>query len=212
MEWKLFDTVPPEPLAAIADRPWMRLEGQPGFTQRAAMVAGLVSLMLAAGDQITSLTDLGCGDGSLLAAIGQQPGVVMWGYEIGAGDVAHARSRGLEVRRADILADKLDYGDLIIASEVLEHLADPEGFLKGLPQAPRRQYAPGQFLLTSSPSLETGDWHNPIHAWAWDTEGYRDLLERSGWRVLYQAECDGGLNTFGGVTGPQRFQAIVAAR
>lgn len=197
MEWKLpgLDDIRP-------DRPWMNLAAQPGFRQRAKMVADLVRLLNEVRGGVT-VTDLGCGDGSLMEML---PGVYVLGYEIGAGDVAHARSRGLDVTRANIVTDQrqLAYGEIVIVSEVLEHLADPVGFLKGLPDGP--------MLVASSPSLETGAWHNPIHSWAWDLDGYRDLLERSGWRVLYQAECDGGTNTFGGVTGPQRFQAIVGAR
>lgn len=199
-EWKLpgLDDIRP-------DRPWMRLEGQPGFAQRAKMVTGLAALVAALRPRIATVTELGCGDGSLLAMLPTaMPGLDAYlGYEIGSGDVEAARSRGLNVEQADILTGDLFYGDLLIASEVLEHLADPVAFLGALPD---------RVLIASSPSAETGTWHNPIHSWAWDLDGYRDLLGRSGWRVLYQAECGGGENTFGGVTGPQRFQAIVAAR
>lgn len=202
MEWKLFGEVPAEPLHTLIDRPWMDLKGQPGFGQRARMVADLVRLCAALGGHAT-VTDLGCGDGSLLAMM--PPHLTCWGYEIGAGDVAHAQAHGRDVRRANIITDAptLDYGDVIIASEVLEHLADPSGFLKGLPD---------RLLIASSPSAETGDWHNPIHSWAWDPAGYKALLQRSGYHVFYQAEVSGGTNCFGGVTGPQRFQAIVGAR
>jgi trans-aconitate methyltransferase len=196
MEWKLegLDDIRP-------DRPWMNLEGQPGFAQRAKLVADLARLVIGV-SLVGTVTELGCGDGSLLARLGR-PGGSCWGYELGIGDVDHARSRGLDVMQADILTDQLEYGDLIIASEVLEHFADPVSFLKRLPD---------RLLIASSPSMETGAWHNPIHSWAWDLDGYRELLERSGWRVLYQADCDGGTNTFGGVTGPQRFQALAATR
>jgi hypothetical protein len=200
-EWKLFDDEPPEPPAALAGRGWMNLRCQPGFARRAAMVAGLAALAAALQPGITAVTELGCGDGSLLALL--PPHLQRWGYEIGAGDVRVARERGLDVRQADILAGGLEYGGLLVVSEVLEHLAGPQAFLEALP--PR-------LLIASSPSAETGAWHNPVHAWAWDAGGYADLLGRSGWRVLYQAECDGGPNTFGGVTGLQRFQAIVAVR
>lgn len=201
MEWKLFEGEPPEATESLAGRGWMDLEGQPGFAQRSKMVADLVRFTAALTGSVT-VTDLGCGDGSLLAMLPTH--LDAWGYELGGGDVAHARSRGLDVRQADILSDQLEYGRLLSASEVLEHLADPVAFLKSLPRDP--------LLIASSPSAETGIWHNAIHAWAWDLEGYRDLLERGGYRVLYQTECDGGENEFGGVTGRQRFQAIVGAR
>jgi hypothetical protein len=195
MEWRLEGEEPKG-----RDRPWMELAHQPGFPQRAAMVTGLARLVIEM-RRIGTVTDLGCGDGEMLAML--PPSVAAWGYEIGLGDAAAGWARGLDVRQADILTDPLAYGKLLIAAEVLEHLDDPVAFLKGLPD---------RILIASSPSAETGEWHNPIHSWAWDVDGYRGLLERSGWRVLYQAECDGGLNTFAGVTGPQRFQAAVAVK
>lgn len=182
------------------DRPWMALEGQPGFRERSQMIADLVKFILSLRPDVKTVTDLGCGDGSLLKMLNL--GSLAWGYEIGRGDVAYAQSRGLDVRSRDIIADHLLYGDLIIASEVLEHISDPVEFLRKLPH--------DRVLVVSSPSRETGEWHNVIHTWAWDLDGYRDVVKRGGWRVLYQAECDGGMNSFSGVTGQQNFQAIVA--
>jgi trans-aconitate methyltransferase len=200
-EWKLFDDVLPEPPEMLATRGWMDLENQPGFPQRAAMVAGLVGLISALRPDMKTVTDLGCGDGAMMRRF---PSTLQaQGYELGAADVAEARARGTDVRQANILSDPLEYGDLIVASEVLEHLENPEAFLCALP--PR-------LLVVSSPSKETGDWHNSIHAWAWDMDGYRALLEDCGWRVLYHTDCDGGWNCFDGVEGPQRFQAAICAQ
>ena len=200
-EWKLFTGEVPEPPGHLETRPWMNLECQPGWAWRTTMVVDLVRLICRL-RPVASIADLGCGDGSLLALL-RPLGVPAWGYELGAGDVAEGRRRGLDVRQGDILAGELEYGDLLIATEVLEHLEDPAGFLSSLP---------GGLLVASSPSKETAGWHNPIHAWAWDLKGYRGLLEGVGWDVAYQTECDGGLNTFANVTGPQAFQAVVAVR
>jgi SAM-dependent methyltransferase len=200
-EWKLFDREPPEPEAELRTRGRMHLTGQPGFGQRTAMVVNLARLVCAL-RPVSSITDLGCGDGSLLAQLGPC-GVRAWGYDLGADDVAYGRSLGLDLRVGDITGPGLEYGDLLIATEVAEHLADPAAFIRGLR---------GRLLILSSPSLETGTWHNPIHAWAWDLEGYRDLVEAAGWRAAYQAECDGGMNIFGGVMASQKFQAILAVR
>lgn len=199
--WKLFGDEPPETLAALRARGRMNLERQPGFGQRAAQVTGLVTLVTTFASGLATVTDLGCGDGAML---GMLKGLRCWGYEIGLGDVEAGQRAGRDVRRADILKDNLEYGDILIVSEVLEHLADPAAFLARLPDE--------RLLIASSPSAETGDWHNPCHAWAWDRPGYRELIERAGWQVLYQAECDGGRNIFAGVEGVQRFQAVVAVR
>ncbi len=92
----------------------------------------------------------------------------------------------------------------VFASEVVEHLAEPEKFLRSLPDC--------DALVLSSPSAETGDWHYGHHAWAWDMNGYADLVRRCGWKVTHQVECDGGVNWHGGITREQRFQAIAAER
>jgi Methionine biosynthesis protein MetW len=182
------------------DRPWMDLKSQPGFRQRSKMIAGIVKLIMILRPGVQTVTDLGCGDGSLLEMLSL--GSHAWGYEIGDGDVNHARSRGLDVRAGSIITGDLEYGDLIIVSEVLEHLDDPVAFLRSLPH--------DRFLVVSSPSRETGSWHNSIHTWAWDLHGYRDVLSRGGWDAIYQTECDGGFNTFAGITSRQCFQAVAA--
>lgn len=213
-EWKLFDDdAPPDWLNPnhLRDAPWMRLKFQPGFPDRAHMVAELVQV---AADRfpVETVSDCGCGDGELLAVVTQQivygpdgqPGRLKgWGYELGVMDGEHARHNGLDVRPADIVRDPLEWGDVTVCSEVLEHLADPGAFL-------RRVSSP--LLICTSPSMETGDWHNDIHAWAWDLEGYEGLLVRTGWEILAHLEVDGGMNTFGEQTQPQAFQGILAKK
>lgn len=202
-EWKLFDGELPEPPEYLKTRPCMNLEGQPGFPARAQLVVDLARLVYET--RVESISELGCGDGSLLARIAYSGvGARCWGYDLGLADIAYGRTRGLDLRYGDIVAGEgIEYGELIIASEVVEHIEDPEGFLRRLP---------GRLLIVSSPASETGDWHNRIHAWAWDQEGYAELVTRSGWEVVAHRTCDGGENTFDGVTGRQTFQAILAVR
>jgi 2-polyprenyl-3-methyl-5-hydroxy-6-metoxy-1,4-benzoquinol methylase len=181
----------------------MDLENQPGFKQRAQMVTNLVNLVMGlSADESLRVTDVGCGDGALLKILAMSQRA--WGYELGTGDVQHAQAQGLDVRQCDIITDELEYGDVVIASEVLEHLADPVRFLQRIPA--------GRTIIVSSPSRETGEWHNPIHTWAWDLTGYRNVIERGGWRPIYQTECSGGTNIFSGETRLQCFQAIVAVK
>jgi hypothetical protein len=195
VEWRLegLDLIRP-------DREWMDLENQPGFHERSQMIADLVNVVFELRPDALTLTDIGCGDGALLAKLGLGPRA--WGYELGIGDVMHAKSRGVAVMQKDILHDTLDYGDVLIVSEVLEHLDNPVSFLTRLPS--------DRILIASSPSRETGNWHNSIHTWAWDLDGYADMVKRGGWRVVFQMDCDGGTNVFNGVFGEQRFQAVVA--
>jgi methyltransferase family protein len=190
-EWQLFDpaTVPEFTTNAFFEgHPWIPPELQRGHAERIEMVATAVGEI---GRLAATLTDLGCGDGSLLAAV--QPMVEScWGYDLGAGNIDRARSRGLDVRRADILHDPLEYGDIVTCTEVIEHLLDPRAFLRSLPSH--------VIVVASSPSTETDVDHYEHHAWAWDLDGYRDLFVDCGWRVTRQRDCPAG------------FQVVTAVR
>ena len=205
-EWQLFPpgTVPdfttPEFFAAHR---WVPPQHQIGHRQRTAMAARLIADVVAEYG-CESVSDLGCGDGSLLeelAAVGVH--VPTWGYDAGRANVARAQSRGLDVRQADLFSDELAYGDLVTACEVVEHLADPHSFVRGLP---------GRVIVLSSPSTETADWHYVHHAWAWDLDGYAELVTNAGWQIIRQVDCEGGINWHNGKPGNQRFQAIAAVR
>jgi predicted TPR repeat methyltransferase len=181
--------------------PWIAPGHQLGHQERTAMVSALIRQFVANHD-VASLSDLGCGDGSLLTQISDLP-IAAWGYDAGSANVAHAQRQGLDVRQADILAPGLDYGELITASEVVEHLVDPHGFIAGLP---------GRALILSSPSAEDGGWHYEHHSWAWDMDGYAALVAGAGWTIVQHIECDAPDNFHGGVQRPQRFQAIAAVK
>lgn len=202
-EWKLFEGDDPafSTRAFFENHPWVSPESQAGHADRTTMVAELVR-QVAEEHEPASITDLGCGDGSLIDAIQALP-VAIWGYDAGSQNVAKAQSKGLDVRRGDILHAGLELGELIVCCEVVEHLARPHEFLRELP---------ARLLVVSSPSAETDEWHYADHAWAWDLEGYAALLRDAGWVLRRQVECDGGVNWHGGVTRPQRFQAIFATR
>lgn len=202
-EWKLFEGDNPRAssIPFFATHPWVAPEAQAGHAERTAMAAELARKVVAE-HHPESVSDLGCGDGSFMEAIRDLP-VRLWGYDAGTQNVAVAQRKGLDVRQADILASGLEYGDLITCCEVVEHLARPHEFIRSLP---------GHLLLLSSPSAETGEWHYEDHTWAWDLEGYADLVAGTGWSVVEHVECDGGVNHHGGVIRPQRFQAIFARR
>jgi trans-aconitate methyltransferase len=206
MEWKLYDGPPPdwsEP-GFFAAHPWVPPARQAGHDQRTRMAAGVILTVARMSLAPATLSDLGCGDGSLLGLLRDwELPMKTWGYDAGEGNLAVGQAKGLDVRFGDILTDDLDYGHLISCCEVLEHLADPHGFLASLP---------GTMLVITSPSAETADWHYEHHAWAWDRAGYEALVTGAGWTVVTWTDCDGGENTHGGVTRPQRFQAIFAIR
>lgn len=204
-EWRLFPagTVPDFTTPAFFEaHPWIDPIHQRGHAERTAMVADLVRKFVAE-HKVTSIVDLGCGDGSLLGQIRDLPMIPMWGYDAGTQNVHRAQVAGLDVRPADLLTSPVEYGDLIVATEVVEHLLDPHHFIASLP---------GDKLILSSPSAETGDWHYVHHAWAWDMDGYAALAESCGWTIVDHVECDGQDNDHGGVRRPQRFQAMSLVR
>lgn len=211
-QWRFFDPARPPAFTApgfFRSHPWVPPDAQAGHAERTAQAARLI-LGLAADHPVTAWTDMACGDGALLAALrGAMPGVACRGWDAGLANVARARQAGLDVAVGDILtvgdpASRVAAGDLVSACDVLEHLADPHGWLARLAAAGARR---GVF---TSPSGEDPEFHYEHHAWAWDPPGYAEMAAGAGWRVLAHVECDAPAATHGGLTRPQRFQAIAA--
>ena len=65
---------------------------------------------------------------------------------------------------------------LLVLSETLEHLDDPDAVL-----ATSRQLF--DCLLLSTPTGEEHD-ANPEHLWGWDTDGLGEMLEAAGWTAM----------------------------
>ena len=122
-----------------------------------------------------TVTDLGCGDGGLLSLIRDIPSR---GY-----DFQPSNEDGWQERR--VSADQLDFvahpeciiwGELVVMTEVLEHLADPHAMVELA-----SKYA--KYVVASSPFGETPEYHAEEHAWGWDREGYENLFNLH-WTVL----------------------------
>jgi predicted TPR repeat methyltransferase len=193
MEWRLFGRLAPPWTTPefFTAHPWVDPADQRGHAQRTDMVADFVADVVPAYD-VRTLTDLGCGDGSLLQKIERRVKVTAWGYDLGVQNIRVASTlRCVDARRQDFTAGGLEYGDLLVATEVVEHLVDPRGFIRSLP---------GNLLILSSPWDEDDRNHYEHHAWAWDEPGYREMVEDCGWSVKEQRRC------------PEGFQAVLAVR
>lgn len=131
--------------------------------------------------KLLTISDLGCGDGGLLSVVQDFSGVEgAWGYDFAPANIPGWTERGVMAYAKDAFVkdrDEVVYGDISIATEVLEHVADPHGVVK-------RVSTQSQYMVASSPWTETDQSHDECHAWAWDMEGYAALFTNNGWTVL----------------------------
>jgi SAM-dependent methyltransferase len=147
---------------------------QPGGHRERLLLTHRHVAALAAEHGLSSVVDLGCGDGGLLSLL---EGVDAWGYDLCPANVEAAGRRGVKVELLDLVADEPRWAEVAVATELLEHLIDPHGFLRRIRERCR-------FLVCSSPADETPDQHPDYHLWAFDTAGYQELLIGTGWRPL----------------------------
>lgn len=117
--------------------------------------------------------DYGCGTGGLLAQVDGFS--AKWGLDFWEGAVQVGVDRGLDIRVADIERDPLVRSDLASATEFLEHIGDPHGFLARVPC---------RWFVGSVPFHETARAHDPAHVWVWDTDGFADMVQSAGFTVL----------------------------
>lgn len=143
---------------------------------------------------------LGCGPGVDIAFLAEENEV--HGVDLSLPALEHARGLSIIPHRADI-EKPLDFPDgsfdIIIATDILEHLFDPKSVLREM----RRLLRPGGTLIASVPNhfywkmrlqiLKGGDLVLPFHGDAkqWDyfhirfftPEGYEKLLESAGFSI-----------------------------
>jgi hypothetical protein len=147
---------------------------QPGHRPRLQVAAQMVHLVW---EPDMTVVDLGAGDGGLLSLLDRVPVDKKWGYDLSQSNVAGAAQRGQNVIFGDCVDGLIGWGNIAVATEMLEHLVDPHGFVRKIADHSR-------FLVASSPWTETKDAHYEFHAWAWDVPGYAELLESNGWSIL----------------------------
>ncbi|WUH94549.1 class I SAM-dependent methyltransferase [Streptomyces sp. NBC_00433] len=131
-------------------------------------------------DRDVTLSDLGCGDGGLLSLLRGVVGLDSWGYDFQPSNAAGWAERGVEAQETDVFGmyrDLLNIGDISVTTEVLEHLAMPHQVVRWIGTRSR-------YLVASSPWNETPESHDECHAWGWDQDGYRALIEQGGFTVV----------------------------
>jgi SAM-dependent methyltransferase len=144
------------PLQEFYEGPGVPLRSGPDRARRQArLLTGI--LRGTAGPAV--ILDLGCGDGSALAvAARQNPAHRFAGIDWSGDALRRAQALGLTVLRAGVTAPGLPVADgaadVVIMSELIEHLVDPD---EAVAEA-RRVLRPGGSLLLSTPNLAA--WYN----------------------------------------------------
>jgi SAM-dependent methyltransferase len=146
---------PGQPLRTLYEDPAVPLSSGPDRARRQArLLAGI--LRERTGPAV--ILDVGCGDGSALAvaAGAVAAGHRFAGIDWSASAVSRARARGLTVVRGGAAGLPIADGaaDVVIMSELIEHLVDPD---RAVEEA-RRVLRPGGSLLLSTPNLAA--WYN----------------------------------------------------
>jgi SAM-dependent methyltransferase len=143
------------PLQEFYETPGAPLRSGPDRAQRQAR---MLAEMLRGLPGPAVIVDLGCGDGSALAVAAERnPAHRFVGIDWSGDALRQARTLGLTAVRAGVAADLPvadGAADVVIMSELIEHLVDPDGAVAEA----RRVLRPGGSLLLSTPNLAA--WYN----------------------------------------------------
>lgn len=147
---------PGNPLQEFYERPDVPLRSG---LDRARRQAQMLAAMLRDVTGPAVIIDLGCGDGSALAiAAERNPAHRFAGIDWSGDALRQAQAAGLTVMRASVSGGSLPVADgaadVVIMSELIEHLVDPDGAVAEA----RRILRPGGSLLLSTPNLAA--WYN----------------------------------------------------
>jgi len=160
-----------EELAAIYDQMYDHVKWDEHRTRVAWTVRRLNLFITFQRPPIERVVDLSCGDGAILNGI---HGPMEKEY----GDLVAANHLTMPNRLAEESV-KLVTGDLLICSETLEHLDDPDSFLHDAAKH-------FKYIAITTPLGETDVDDNWEHYWGWDLMGVNQMLRQTGWYPLVE--------------------------
>ena len=129
-------------------------------------------------------SDLGCGDGGFLQLLHEDGIEQAWGYDFCPANAAGWVERGVTAHAQDWTRQR-HLGQVVILTEVLEHLQDPHGELRRIARSGQTQW-----IVASSPANESDASHCESHSWAWDYEGFANLFTTNGWSIVKHTLAD----------------------
>jgi SAM-dependent methyltransferase len=146
----------PEGLRGFYENPDVPASSGP---DRAVRMAHMLGRALDGVPAPACILDVGCGDGTAAVFAAQRnPGHHLIGLDWSAGSLGQARRLGLTVVRGGVDAPGLPFAsesaDVVIMSELIEHLVDTDAAL----DEAFRVLKPGGSLLLSTPNLAA--WYN----------------------------------------------------
>lgn len=123
--------------------------------------------------QSVVIADLSCGDGTIARALSAY--VARSLPDIPARVILGDLAPGWEMHGpVESTIEELTHVDLIVCTETVEHLEDPDAVL-------RRMRAKAGLLILSTPDDETPGI-NREHLWTWDQDGVREMLAAAWWQ------------------------------
>ena len=140
-----------------------------------------------------SVIDPACGDGTVVLAADLLSGIErVWLSDISGPNILDLVKR-LDGRHPSWSISKTPLEqameiagqfDVIVLTEILEHLEDPDGLLRQAAKMAR-------FLVASSPQMRDQQVDdNPEHLWMFDADGYRGLLGANRWQAIQHTELN----------------------
>ena len=156
-------------LAKIYDKPYVHTKWQE-HERRVAWTIKRLNHFITLRSEIARVADLSCGDGAILKGL--------------VGPVDRIYGDLVFTDLLDVIGPIEESvqsvgADLLICSETLEHLDDPDTFL-------RDAATNFKFIAIPTPLGETEPEKNWEHYWGWDLIGVNDMLRDTGWFPLVQ--------------------------